>query len=65
MYLRSVTIGVLVTAALQGGLPGRDDGWVYPVQGNGFAANLVAGIVALGLVIGLMILLNRKPKRRR
>jgi hypothetical protein len=38
---------------------------VYPVQGNGFAAGLVAGIVALGLIIGLMILLNRKPKRRR
>ncbi|MCW2805661.1 MAG: hypothetical protein QOF52_1222 [Propionibacteriaceae bacterium] len=65
MYLRSVTIGVLVTAALEGGLPGRADGWVYPDQGNGFAAGLVAGIVALGLIIGLMILLNRNPKRRR
>lgn len=38
---------------------------VFPNQGNGFAAKVVGGVVALAVIMLGMIWLTRKPKRRR
>jgi hypothetical protein len=38
---------------------------VYPVRGNGFAAYLVGGFFALGLIILAGVLIGLKPKRAR
>jgi hypothetical protein len=37
----------------------------YPAQGNGFAAYLVTGFLALGVLVLFMIWITKKPKRRR
>lgn len=36
---------------------------VYPRQSQGFAAYVVGGVFALGLLILAMVLLNLRPKR--
>ena len=36
---------------------------VYPQQGQGFAAYLVGGFMALGLLLLIMVLLRLRPKR--
>jgi hypothetical protein len=36
---------------------------VYPRQGQGFAAYIVGGFFALGVIILAMVLLGLKPKR--
>ena len=36
---------------------------VYPVRSNGFAAYLVGGFFALGLIILVGVLIGLKPKR--
>jgi hypothetical protein len=36
---------------------------VYPRQSQGFAAYIVGGFFALGLLVCAMVLLNHRPKR--
>jgi hypothetical protein len=36
---------------------------VYPQQGNGFAAYIVGGFFALGLIILATVLISLRPKR--
>ncbi len=42
---------------------GGPDTPVYPVRGSGFAAYLVGGFFALGLIILAGVLIGLKPKR--
>jgi hypothetical protein len=43
--------------------PGGPGAPVYPVRSNGFAAYLLGGFFALGLIILVGVLLGLKPKR--
>lgn len=38
---------------------------VYPSRGNGFAASIVAALMAIGLLIGVARFATSKPKSRR
>lgn len=42
---------------------GGPDAPVYPVRSNGFAAYLVGGFFALGLILLAGVLIGLKPKR--
>jgi hypothetical protein len=42
---------------------GGPDAPVYPVRSNGFAAYLVGGFFALGLILLVGVLIGLKPKR--
>ena len=56
----SLLLGIAMAVPLELGLPTLAGEPVFPSQGNGFAAQLVGGIFGLVLIIGVMILLNRK-----
>ena len=53
----------LVTVAMPGD-PSTSPAPVYPTQSSGFAANVVGGFFALGLLVLVWVLLHLKPKRR-
>jgi hypothetical protein len=38
---------------------------VYPSRGNGFAASIVAALMAVGLLVGVAWFATSKPKNRR
>lgn len=54
----------LVLLDVPGG-PSPSPSGVYPAQSNGLAAYLVGGFFGLGLLILVMVLLNRRPRRGR
>jgi hypothetical protein len=37
---------------------------VYPDQGNGFAAYILGGFGGLAVLVGFMVWISKKPKRR-
>jgi hypothetical protein len=43
--------------------PSMTAGAVYPKQGNGFAAYIVGGFFALGLIVLATVLISLRPKR--
>ncbi|MCW2810019.1 MAG: hypothetical protein JWP61_477 [Friedmanniella sp.] len=59
-----VTLWLLVPldATLAPGAPGSPVP-VYPEQGSGFAAYIVGGFFALGLLVLAMMLISLKPRR--
>ena len=60
LILNLLPLDIPPPASPNAGGPGAP---VYPVRSNGFAAYLVGGFFALGLIILAGVLLGLKPKR--
>lgn len=60
-----VAVAVLLPLHLlpEGPTPSPTSQFVYPQQGQGFAAYIIGGFIGLGILVLAMILLSMRPRR--